>query len=63
MVVMLLVASGVALTIVKAGGPGHDTLIGTKGPDTLSGGGGRDKIEGRGGTDLITDYLKRDRRC
>src|SRR5215213_1606108 len=51
---ILLVACGVALAVVKTGGPGRDTFIGTKGPDTLSGGGGRDRIEGRGGTDVLS---------
>jgi hypothetical protein len=45
MALTLLVASGVALAVVKEGGPGRDTLIGTNGSDTLSGRGGIDRIE------------------
>jgi hypothetical protein len=37
MVLTLLVASGVALAIIKVGGPEPDTLMGTKGSDTLAG--------------------------
>jgi len=54
MAVTLVLASGVALAVIKEGSPGHDTLIGTKGPDTLSGRGGSDGIEGRGGKDQIS---------
>jgi Ca2+-binding RTX toxin-like protein len=54
MALTLLVASGVALAVVKEGGPGRDTLIGTNGSDTLSGKGGIDRIEGRGGKDVIS---------
>jgi hypothetical protein len=37
MVLTLLVASGVALAVVKIGTDGPDFLIGTKGSDVLSG--------------------------
>ena len=54
MALTLVVASGVALALIKDGGPGHDTLFGTKGSDTLSGRGGADRIDGRGGNDQIS---------
>src|SRR5215218_4154630 len=57
----LVVASGVALALIKEGGPGHDTLIGTKGPDTLSGRGGSDRIEGRAGKDQLSGGPGNDR--
>jgi hypothetical protein len=37
MALALLLASGVALAVTKVGGPGPDTLMGTKGSDTLAG--------------------------
>lgn len=54
MAVALVVASGVALAVVKEGGPGRDTLIGTNASDTLSGRGGSDRINGRAGNDVIS---------
>src|SRR5829696_1803731 len=53
MVLSLLLASGVALAVVKIGTDGPDTLRGTKDSDVLSGRGGTDWIEGRGGSDVI----------
>jgi Ca2+-binding RTX toxin-like protein len=47
----LLVASGVALAVTKAGGPRADVLRGTDGRDLLDGNGGNDVIFGRGGND------------
>jgi Ca2+-binding RTX toxin-like protein len=53
MALTLLVASGVALAVIKVGGPGPDTLMGTKGSDTLAGRGNSDWIDGRAGNDVI----------
>ena len=53
MALTLLVASGVAWAVIKVGGPGPDTLMGTKGPDTLAGRGSSDWIDGRAGKDVI----------
>ena len=53
MALTLLVASGVALAVIKVGGPGPDTLMGTKGSDTLAGRGSSDWIDGRAGKDVI----------
>lgn len=50
----LVVASGVALAVIKVGGPEGDTLMGTKGSDELLGRGGSDWIDGRGGNDVIS---------
>ena len=47
----LVVASGVALAIVREGGPGDDTHIGTNGRDTLLGHGGNDTLVGLAGAD------------
>jgi hypothetical protein len=41
MALALLLASGVAWAVTKVGGPGPDTLMGTKGSDTLAGRGHR----------------------
>ena len=53
MALSLLVASGVALAVIKIGTDGPDTIMGTKGSDTLIGKGGSDWIDGRGGKDVI----------
>jgi Ca2+-binding RTX toxin-like protein len=53
MALTLLVASGVALAVNKIGGPGPDTLRGTKGADNLLGMGGNDQLIGRGGRDNL----------
>ena len=53
MALTLLVASGVALAVNKIGGPGPDTLRGTKGADNLLGMGGNDVLFGRGGRDNL----------
>jgi len=53
MALTLLVASGVAWAVIKVGGPGPDTLMGTKGSDTLAGRGNSDWIDGRAGKDVI----------
>jgi Ca2+-binding RTX toxin-like protein len=54
MALSLLVASGVALAVIKTGIDGPDNLLGTKGSDVLSGRGGTDWIEGRAGNDIIS---------
>ena len=54
----LVEASGVALALTKVGGPGGDTLRGTKGSDTLIGKGGRDMmIDGPVRGDSAADTL------
>jgi hypothetical protein len=54
----LVMASGVALALTKVGGPGGDTLRGTKGSDTLIGKGGRDMmIDGPVRGDSAADTL------
>jgi len=45
----LLVASRVALAVTKIGGPGPDTLRGTKGADNLLGNGANDVLYALGG--------------
>jgi Ca2+-binding RTX toxin-like protein len=52
-VVMTLVASGVAIAVVKIGTEGNDTLRGTNGPDTLIGNGGNDALLAFGGADTL----------
>ena len=52
MALTLLVASGVALAVTKIGGPGPDTLRGTKGDDKLAGLGGDDKLFALRGNDI-----------
>ena len=54
MALSLLVASGVALAVIKTGIDGPDNLLGTKGSDVLSGRGGTDWIAGRAGKDVIS---------
>ncbi len=51
--VTLVLASGVALAVVREGGPGSDILIGTKGPDDLLGQGGDDTLVGLAGSDFL----------
>jgi Ca2+-binding RTX toxin-like protein len=53
MAVTLLLASGIALAVNKIGGPGPNTLRGTKGSDNLLGRGGNDQLFGRGGRDNL----------
>jgi Ca2+-binding RTX toxin-like protein len=40
-------------TTILDGGPGDDTLLGSRFPDALNGGKGRDRLEGGGGNDQI----------
>jgi Ca2+-binding RTX toxin-like protein len=47
------VASGVALAVVRTGGPGDDYLRGTNGPHALSGRGGDDVLLGLRGDDAL----------
>ncbi len=54
MALSLLVASGVALALIKTGTDGPDTIMGTKGSDELVGRGGTDWIDGRTGKDVIS---------
>ena len=53
MVATLVLASGVVLAVVRSGGPGNDTLIGTNRGDLLQGRGGADTVMGLAGTDEI----------
>ena len=53
MAVTLVVASGVALAVVRTGGPGDDYLRGTNGQDALSGRGGDDVLLGLRGDDAL----------
>jgi Ca2+-binding RTX toxin-like protein len=53
MVTALVLASGVALAVVKIGGPGNDTIKGTNEADLLKGEGGDDTIYGLAGNDLV----------
>jgi hypothetical protein len=53
MVTTLVAASGVAVAVLREGGPGDDTIIGTDGFDSLLGHGGNDKVLGQGGTDEL----------
>ncbi len=51
MTLALLLASGVALAVVRVGTNGTDVLLGTERPDTLLAKGGNDTVLGRGGDD------------
>jgi hypothetical protein len=51
--VATLAPAGVALAIVKAGGPGPDNLAGTPRADTLRGLGGNDTLTGKGAADKM----------
>ena len=53
MVAALVVTRGVALAVVRSGGPGDDYLRGTNGPDALSGKGGDDVLLGLRGDDAL----------
>ena len=53
MVATLIAASGVAVAVLRVGGPGDDTLIGTKRMDTLVGQGGNDTVRGLGSGDEL----------
>jgi Ca2+-binding RTX toxin-like protein len=55
MALALLLASGVALAVIKIGGPREDRLVGTNNPDLLDGRGGGDTIRGKGGDDCPTE--------
>ena len=52
-VAALALASGVAVAVVKNGGPGDDTIRGTDNPDTLRGGAGDDTIVGLAARDRL----------
>jgi len=60
MAATLILASGVALAVVRSGGPGDDTLRGTNGADALSGNGGADDLLGLGGRDALSGGEGRD---
>ena len=60
MAATLVVVSGVALAVVRSGGPGDDTLRGTNGPDVLYGNGGDDLLEGLRGRDTLSGGPGRD---
>jgi Ca2+-binding RTX toxin-like protein len=53
LVATLVVASGVALAVVREGGPGNDLLIGTWSSDTLEGKGSNDTLVGLAGGDWL----------
>jgi Ca2+-binding RTX toxin-like protein len=53
MIVVSIVASGVALAVNKIGTDGPDTLRGTNGEDNLVGRGGEDILLGQGGSDNL----------
>jgi Ca2+-binding RTX toxin-like protein len=53
MAATLIVAGGVAVAVTKIGGPGPDTLRGTKGADNLLGNGGNDVLYAFGGRDNL----------
>jgi Ca2+-binding RTX toxin-like protein len=53
MAAALLMDSGMALAVTKAGGPGSDTIVGTATPDSLAGGSGSDRVLGGGGNDFM----------
>ena len=59
-VMTLVVASGVALAVVRSGGPGDDVLRGTNDSDALSGNGGDDVLLGYRGTDALYGGAGRD---
>jgi Ca2+-binding RTX toxin-like protein len=56
----LVVFSGVALAAVRVGGPGPDTLLGTRFNDTLAGKQGPDDLRGFGGNDRLNGGSGRD---
>lgn len=60
MAATLVMASGVALAVARAGGPGDDTLRGTNGTDALAGNGGDDDLLGFRGTDALSGGEGRD---
>ena len=60
MALALVLASGVALAVVRSGGPGNDILRGTDGPDALEGNGGNDVLLGYKGTDALSGGKGRD---
>ncbi len=60
MAATLVMASGVALAVARAGGPGDDTLKGTAGTDALVGNGGDDDLLGFRGTDALSGGEGRD---
>ena len=60
MAICLVMASGVALAVARAGGPGDDTLRGTNGTDALAGNGGDDDLLGLRGTDALSGGKGRD---
>jgi Ca2+-binding RTX toxin-like protein len=60
MLTALVAASGVALAVVRFGGPGNDTLIGTNGDDRLGGHRGNDTLVGLDGVDLLIGGLGHD---
>jgi len=49
----ILAPAGAALAIVKAGGPGSESLVGTPRADTLRGLGGNDTLTGKGDADKL----------
>lgn len=54
---MLALTAGMALAVVKNGGPGDDTLRGTSARDHLDGKKGDDKVYGRGGSDGLYGHF------
>ncbi len=60
MAAALVVARGVALAVVRTGGPGDGYLRGTNGPDALSGKAGGDVLLGLRGDDALYGGAGRD---
>lgn len=60
MAATLILVSGMALAVVRTGGPGDDTLRGTNDSDALSGNGGDDDLLGLGGPDALSGGEGRD---
>ena len=60
---MVALTAGMALAVVKNGGPGDNTLRGTSAPDELNGNKGDDKLFGLGRQDVLSggsgdDFIK-----
>lgn len=53
MVTTLVAASGVALAVVRSGGPGNDYLTGTNAEDIMEGKGGSDTVLGFAESDVL----------
>lgn len=56
MLAMMMVAAVPALAVVRDGGSGNDTLLGTSATDYLSGHSGNDALYGYGGADYLSGH-------